>query len=382
MWSNQKSISVVVASLRNFKPPYCPNEKCPWHQPVMAESEGVFVKFGTRAIRRYPYVSFRFRCKKCRRVFSHSFFNFSYRDKLAPTYEQIMDLRNGGWTKIGIAAFLGCSQDTILRRTRKIARQALLLQAKKTENLKITESVAFDGLENFSFSQYDPNNINHLVGRKSLFVYDFNFSPLNRKGRMSQRQVARKNYLDTKFKTYPGNAIQLSAERIFGRLSERATLGVDLHTDNHYAYRRALKKIESKLITHRITPAKLTRNYRNKLFAINHLDLLTRQKVASYKRETIAFSKHSISMVEDFAIFMIDKNFRRSIFIKKHVSDPETNTQSPAVRVGIEEKILSFRELFKVRVTKAQVKLSEDWKDYVERLDSSSRRPILSYNGI
>jgi DNA-binding transcriptional MocR family regulator len=90
-----------------------------------------------------------------------------------------------------LARDLGCSLDTIQRRFRELAAQGLIQQAKKTERLKIREPIAFDGLENFAFSQYDPNNINHAFGKESLFLYDFNYCPINRKGRMTDTQRKR-----------------------------------------------------------------------------------------------------------------------------------------------------------------------------------------------
>jgi hypothetical protein len=133
---------------------------------------------------------------------------------------------------------------------------------------------------------------------------------------------------------------------------------------------------------HLITPAKVCRNFRNRLFAINHFDLLTRQKSTAFKRETVSFSKHSIAMVESFAMLMVQKNFMRTVFEKKHARDPSTNTESPAMRLGLAKKVLRFHEFFAVRVTKAQVDLNEDWRRFVERFDPHSRRPIRAYAGI
>lgn len=383
MWSNQKAISVVVQGKLRFKPPYCANPKCRWHSPDIAKEEAVFVRYGTRKIKRFPYTSVRFRCQRCRKTFSESFFGFSYRDQLPDTYQEIFDLRQGGWTKRRVARHFGYSLDTVLRRIRKLARQSFLIQAKKAENLEIKESIAFDGLENFAFSQFDPNNINHAIGRDSLFTYDFNFSPLNRKGRMSERQKKKKKLLENDFWPYPKDAIHSGTKRIVERLFEKCPGDLVFHSDNHYAYRDVIKNLKrKKQIDHRITPAKLTRNYRNRLFAINHMDLITRQKLTAFKRETISFSKHSVSMIEDYALLMVEKNFMRPMFEKKHVRDPSTNTDSPAMRVGIEKKILKFHEFFKLRVTKAQVKLNEDWQNFVERMDKTSRRKILSYSGI
>jgi hypothetical protein len=49
------------------------------------------------------------------------------------------------------------------------------------------------------------------------------------------------------------------------------------------------------------------------------------------------------------------------------------------MRVGLRKKIQSFKEFFRVRVTKQQVSLSEDWLDFLERWDPNSRRPIARY---
>ena len=84
-------------------------------------------------------------------------------------------------------------------------------------------------------------------------------------------------------------------------------------------------------------------------------------------------------MVENFVGLMIWKNFMRSIFTKKHKRDPKTNKESPAMRLGLEKKILSFQEFFKFRLQKTQIKLNPDWSGFVDRIDQSSRRPIRPY---
>jgi hypothetical protein len=110
------------------------------------------------------------------------------------------------------------------------------------------------------------------------------------------------------------------------------------------------------------------------------LDLLTRHHLASFKRETIAFAKTSQAMLEDFTLFVLDKNYMRPVFTKKHRMEPTSNTHSPAMKLGLRKKIQTFKEFFRVRVTKYQVKLSEDWKDFIERRDPHSRRLIAKYS--
>jgi transposase-like protein len=380
MWSNRKSLKVVVPQKLNFKPPYCPNSECSWHEPC---PEASFQKHGTIKIRRYPYVTPRFRCKNCRKVFSSSFFSLHYRDREEDTYEEIFDLRVRGFSKRQIASFLGISLDTVQRRIGNIARHGLLIMAKDLEKIQIRESIAYDGVQNFSFSQYDPNNVNHAVGKDSLFVYDFNFCHLNRGGTMRPGQKRKKEKLEAMFGRYPPRAIQKSTKDLLERLLKMAHPNLVLHSDDHYQYRDAIKQIEEReRIVHEITSSRKHRNYQNPLFAINHLDLLTRHHLASFKRETIAFAKTSQGMVEDFILLVLYKNYMRAKFVKPHKRDPACNFTSPAMHVGLRKKVLRFHELFGIRITKLQVNLSEDWQRFFERHDPNSRRPIRRYEGI
>lgn len=355
-------------------PPYCPNKECRWHAPEICAAEGRFTRHGSRPVTRFPYLTRRFVCKRCGATFSDSIFHLFYRDRTEPTYERIFQSHVKGQSRRDLARELGCSLDTIQRRFQELARQGLLIQAAKTKELKIKESVAYDGVENFAGSQFDPNNINHVVGRESLFLYDFNFSPLNRKGRMSPRQKLRDRQLANQHGRYPAAAIRHATRRVLLRLLAAAPDGLVFHSDNHYAYRDAIRSLPAgSRLEHLITPAKLGRNYRNKLFAINHVDLLTRQQLTTFKRETIAFAKHSIGMIESFSILMVWKNFMRTVFVKSQKRSPLANKESPAMRLGLETSVLNFREFYRFRLMPTQVQLNEDWADFARRIDPYSR---------
>jgi hypothetical protein len=355
-------------------PPYCTNPLCTWHDPAMCAVEGKFTKEGSRKVSRFPYVTKRFACKKCGKQISDSCFHLFYRDRTEPTYEEIFQSHVNGKSRRAVARDLKCSLDTVQRRFQEMAAQGLLIQSKKCERVTIRESVAYDGIENFAHSQYDPNNINHVVGRESYFLYDFNYAPLNRKGRMSPRQKLQKRRIENKIGAYPTRAIQECTRKILERLLKISAGELLFHSDNHFAYRRAIKELEPGTnLCHLITPAKLARNFRNRLFAINHCDLLTRQQLTTFKRETISFAKSSIGMVESFSLFMVWKNFMRTCFIVKQKRDPRSNEESPAMRVGAEEKVLAFFEFYKTRLHKTQLKLNEDWAHYVDRIEIYDR---------
>ncbi len=381
MRSNPPSAVQVEASLKRFVPPYCANPKCTYHFKKNLPSDPFFFSRGKRRIARFPYVTMRYSCKSCFCSFSSSFFSLIYRDRLNDNYEIIFKLHRGGFTHLQIARELNCSEPTIRQRISKMSRWIILRQAEDLSANRIQEPIVFDGLENFSYSQYDPNNINHAVGKESLFTYDFSFSSMNRKGRMSLRQKKKKKRLEEEFGPYPKGEIHRGAKKVFERLLLKND-NFTLYTDNHYAYREVLRNEKFDKVTHCITPAKKYRNYRNNLFAVNHLDMLSRHHLCAFKRETIAFSKHSVAMQENFILFMGFKNYMRPKFTKKQKRDPMSNKASPAMVLGLTKKIFNFKEMFKTRITKHQIELNEDMLKIFERRDPTSRRKIKAYVGI
>ncbi|RZA01291.1 MAG: hypothetical protein EOP11_17525 [Proteobacteria bacterium] len=189
--------------------------------------------------------------------------------------------------------------------------------------------------------------------------------------------------MEEEFGKYDPRAIQNDSKRIFERLLAKSDGELQLHSDNHYAYRRAIKTMAGKdQINHLITPAKLTRNFRNRLFAINHTDMLTRHLLGTFKRETIAFSKHPVAMMESFILFATQKNYMKPRFSKKHKRDPLAHIESPAMHLGLRSKIQSFNEFYRDRISIHHVKLNSDWQDLFDSTYLASRRTIRAYAGI
>lgn len=280
-----------------------------------------------------------------------------------------------GLSKRECARIIHASEHMVRKRLIKMARWSLLFQAMHLAKLKIKEPIVYDGLENFSFSQYDPNNINHAVGKSSLYTYDFNFCPINRKGRMSARQKNRKSDLEKKFGSYPQDSIRYSTTKILKRLLKSSEGILVLHSDRHYQYRESIQiDLKDCALIHLQTCSKIARNFKNPLFAVNNIDMQARHNLAAFKRETIAFSKHSVAMCESFALQMVYRNYMRPKFWGTHRSDPRSNKRSPAMEIGLVQKILSFDDFFREKPRK--VMLNEDWALFYNRVDPLSRRPI------
>ena len=70
-----------------------------------------------------------------------------------------------GASKRAIARKIKRSERLVRTRIRNFARFAETKHAKLIEDLELKEPIVYDGLENFAYSQYDPNNINQAVGK-------------------------------------------------------------------------------------------------------------------------------------------------------------------------------------------------------------------------
>ena len=350
-----------------FQPPYCPNEECSFHggYPELGMRQFSFQGWATRVS--HPYQVRCYRCLECKRGFRYSSFKLSYREKKAGLNSRIFRFFCIGASNREIARQLGISEHCVRGRLLKLSQWALLKHTRLTESLKIEEPIVYDGLEAFAKSQYDPNQIQHAMGKDSLFTYDFNFAPLNRKGRMSPRQKEINARLEEQQGRYDPKAIRRTSQVIFQRLHQKKAPGKPLllYSDEHFQYDRAVQwDLKDCQIQHVRISSQISRNFKNHLFAVNHSDLLIRHHVAAFKRETISFSKTHCRMIQKYSLFMVYKNYFRVQFVKPHVRNPKTNQQTPAMSLGIVENPLQFHEFFDLKITLKQTQLNPEWESY------------------
>ncbi|MGE3610818.1 MAG: hypothetical protein AB7I27_14600, partial [Bacteriovoracaceae bacterium] len=65
-------------------------------------------------------------------------------------------------------------------------------------------------------------------------------------------------------------------------------------------------------------------------------------------------------------------------FVKKIKFDPHAHEWSPAMYIGVAEKVLSFREVFGKRKFKTQVRLDKKEEDFMNRNYPFSRQKIVA----
>jgi hypothetical protein len=265
-----------------------------------------------------------------------------------------------------IARTFSVSEHCVRLRLRRLSQRALAFQSASLNVHRLNEAICYDGLENFAGSQYDPNNINQAIGRDSLFIYDFNFAPLNRKGRISVWQRARLVEIEAAYGRYNPSALRPSTAKILARMHDLRPRGaaLELLSDQHFQYRRALKRELKHLKTHHTTiSSRACRNFQNILFSVNHADLLIRQRLAAFARETISFSKSAGAMCQKYALFMVQKNYMLPQFTKRHVRRPKAHLETPAQNLGLCSRPLTYSDIFALAPTREDLKtLNPEWR--------------------
>lgn len=313
----------------------------------------------------------RFRCKQCAKTFVINSYSIDLGSKkIDPSLNQkIFSHHLHGLSNRSIGRLLKISEHCVRIRLKKMSHWAFDFHAKNLENIKLSEPICMDGLQNFAGSQYDPNYINQCVGRDSLFVYDFNLSPMNRSGKMSPWQKRRRQEIEAHLGRYHPSSIRIATTTLLKRIHElkkNEHEPLKVLSDEHFQYRKSIRKDLKQLsIEHTTISGKACRNFQNILFPVNHADLMVRQRMASFARETISFSRSHSRMTQRFILFLIHKNYMAPQFTKKHLRRPDAHIKSPAQLIKIEEKLLTFSDIFSAKTrqkTKRSAQSHAEWK--------------------
>ena len=220
-----------------FRPPHCPNPNCPYHRDP---SNWPFKRAGFYSRNSYPHTIQRFLCLHCRRSFSSQTFSTSYWLKL-PLLLPTLFYRSLACSALRqIARELDVAPSTVMRQIERLGRHCLLFQHLHRPHLE--EPLVIDGFESFEFSQYSPFHLNLAVGAHSHFLYAFTDAELRRKGRMSDRQKARRAELEEQFGRADPKAIEKEVACLLEILLP-AGGSVVIRSDEHRAYPRAFRRV-------------------------------------------------------------------------------------------------------------------------------------------
>jgi transposase-like protein len=344
----------MVEPDENFTPPFCPNRKCKYHSsstgwPVKKNGFH-FRQFDQRHVQRYA-------CLHCEKTFSSQTFSTTYwlkrPDLLHTIYKGLLSCA----AFRQVARVEGVSPSTIDRQACRIGRHMMLFHELHRPKACPEEPLVVDGFESFEFSQYWPTHLNTVVGADSHFVYATTVAELRRKGRRTDRQTHRREQLEGQFGRPDPKSIEKSVAAGLALVVPPGSQRVVLETDEHKAYVRSLKRLPDRSFEHHQTSSKAPRTSRNALFPINLLHLLMRHSGSNHKRETIAWSKRNQSMVWRDSVHRCWRNYG------KHISERKKEG-SPAMRLGLFDRILTWPDLAATRLFPSRIRLAEPLDRY------------------
>lgn len=335
-------------------PPFCPNPACRFHRSDRHLWR--FNRNGTYDRANPPYVIQRYQCVTCRRHFGDQTFRTTYwmrrPELLAPVFMRLVAC--SGFRQI--AREFRVSPTSIARISARLGRHGLLVHEAHRPKTPLTEPLSLDSFESFEWSQYHPTSFHVGVGQRTHFFYGFTASELRRKGRMTDRQRVERARREAMLGRPDPKAIEKDVAQLLRIVAPRAQ-ALDLHTDEHQAYPRALRRVPHLSVAHATISSRAARTPRNPLFPVNLLDLLIRHSGSNHKRETLAFSKRRQSALERMGVFMVWRNWMKPFSERK-------KDASPAMRLGIADRHWTIEEVLAGRLFPTRVGLPEPWGDY------------------
>jgi transposase-like protein len=344
----------MTSRAAGFVPPWCPNQRCPFHGDTTASWHWVRAGFYPRQAS--PRRIQRFRCEHCGRYFSAQTFRSDYwlkRPGLLPeTFHALTHCT--GYRQL--ARKHGGSPQTFMRHAERLGRHCQLFHERWRPRGGIRESLALDGLRTFEYSQYHPSEYHVVVGRDSHFVYGFTHSELRRSGTMTRRQERRRAELERRLGRPDPRSVEREVARVLGIVAAGSGR-LELHTDEHAAYPRALRRLTRLEVTHHPLSSRAARTTRNPLFASNLFDGLVRHSCANQKRETIAFSKRASGGIGRMWVMVVWRNH------VKWFSERRPG-RTPAMRAGVCERRWSVSEILEWRLFPKRIGLPEAWADH------------------
>ncbi len=349
-----------------FSPPHCAWRDCDAHRAkrgYRCKRVGSYRRACDPG-RRVP----RFRCQSCGRTFSRQSFSTSYYLKRPELLLPVAAGLVAGAAHRQLARTLGCAPSTVTRLAARIGRHALLFQARALERLDgLQEPVVLDHFETFVYSQDDRLGIATPVGQRSWFVYGIDPAPHRRAGKRSRRKRAPRHALPEHL---PGSVIG-STHRVLELLFQLSPGGFELVSDDHPAYRAALRRHPRRgSVRHRIfaNPDRgpggdraLARARDRAMFPADLFHKLWRHSQAHHRRETIAFGRRSNALLERGALMCVWRNFVKGVSERK--PDPTT----PAMRLDLADRPWTWAELFAWRLFPGRVRLPAGWSRVYRR---------------
>ncbi len=340
-----------------FVPEFCPNERCSHHRNCGPDWRWQRAGFFSR--QSAPHRVQRFRCCQCRRYFSTQTFRSTYWLKRPELLSEIFHrlVACSGFRQI--ARRYEISPQTVLTQAARLGRHCLLFHEEHRPHAPLREPIALDGFESFEYSQFHPTRFHVVVGKSTHFFYGFTASELRRSGRMTASQKRRRTELERRLGT-PNSAQSVEDVTRVLQVVTRDSSSVELHTDQHHDYPRAIRRLKDVRVDHRTISSRASRTPENPLWPINHLDALIRHSGSDHKRETIAYSKRRQSSIERLFVFLVWRNYVKWFSERRRDG-------TPAMKLGLTPRRSSVEQILSARAFPHRIDLPPCWEPYYWR---------------
>jgi hypothetical protein len=366
-------------------PLFCPNPDCSLHLTPPAH-RAWYCRDGHYQSRLHGPVQ-RYRCRQCGIHFSSQTFSLDYGVKRRLPYHRIFSLLISSSGIRDIGRILKASPTCITNRLSRLARQALAVHADLLSELLLTEDLVADGFESFAVSQYFPNNIQVLLGKKSQFWIFSDYAHLRRKGRMTDRQRLRNEVLQKLFicgrvTTY--ESFEELVRMVLLLLEQSGKTQVTLYTDKHKSYARVienLRPLDHARIMHRRSSSSLPRTVANDLFSVNYIDREIRKDLAEHTRETVQFARNVVNQMERLAIYRAYHNYIKPYRIRGTANEKCSHAEKagiPGSSIGREMKTFFTQRRF---LSRSRIGLLREVNVWLRSVSTPLRRGIEAYPG-
>ena len=373
-----------------FIPPFCPDPECQYHDKRICIGILWWIHRGFYATQTKGPIQ-RYRCKKCGRSFTERIF---YTDYYAKRID--IDLKDllfhycNGFSQRALADHYKCTTRTIAHKLQIISRQAMAAITEANSHIRTNEDIAIDGMQNFTGSQYQPNNYTIAVGQWSQYISMVTQVIFRRGGNMNKYQRRQRALHDLQGQWTRGafsRSIRELVEHIATFSGNRSTHKKSMvcNSDALKIYAVQLRKnsaIQKMMDTgefiHNITSSRRWRDMSNPLFPVNYIDSRLRNDLADWQRETTSFPRETNRNFQRFLCYIAFHNF-----FKPHRSTMPHVTHAEIA--GLPSEILTtIRENFFIRRSfHSHLVLTEQWHKswFCELITPLQVKERIPYNG-
>ena len=143
-------MSALKQHSRDFRPPFCPNPNCPYHNGL--SDTWRYKKTGFFWRQAKPHRIQRFTCLHCRRSFSSQTFSTTYWLRRPDIYPQLLTKTVGCMANRQVARDLGVAPATIDRQLGRLGRHCMVFHARLMAGARPLREIVIDGFVTFERS--------------------------------------------------------------------------------------------------------------------------------------------------------------------------------------------------------------------------------------